>query len=121
MFMSMACSDIYIYIYILEVSCFGSILQDQIEVVIVEGVENVGGEDWIEIKTEEDCIQLVGGVKCEQEVSVLCCVFGVQVCVCVCVLYCTLCSVTHSFHTCISHHFSFCLSSSRCTCVGRSV
>ena len=38
----------------------------------VEGVENVGEEDWIEIKTEEDYIQLVGTVKCEQEVSVLC-------------------------------------------------
>jgi hypothetical protein len=35
------------------------------------GVEKVGGEDWIEIKTEEDCIELVGRVKCEQEGSVL--------------------------------------------------
>jgi hypothetical protein len=41
----------------------------------VEGVENVGEEDCIEIKTEEDYIQLVGRVKCEQKVSVLCCVF----------------------------------------------
>jgi hypothetical protein len=40
--------------------------------VRVEGVENVGGEDCIEIKAEEDYIQLVGRVKCEQEVSVLC-------------------------------------------------
>jgi hypothetical protein len=39
--------------------------------VTVEGIENVWGDDWIEIKTEEDCIQLVGRVKCEQEVSVL--------------------------------------------------
>jgi hypothetical protein len=62
----------------------------------------------------------VGRVKCEQEVSVLCWWF-VYRCVCVCVLYGTLCSVAHSFHTCISHHFSFCLSTSRCTCVIRSV
>jgi hypothetical protein len=47
-------------------------LQEQIDTVTVEGVGNVGGEDWIEIKTEEDCVQLVGRVKCEQEVSVLC-------------------------------------------------
>ena len=38
----------------------------------VEGVENVGEEDCIEIKTEEDYIQLVRTVKSEQEVSVLC-------------------------------------------------
>jgi hypothetical protein len=46
-------------------------LQEQIDTVTV-GVEKVGGEDWIEIKTEEDCMQLVARVKCEQEVSVLC-------------------------------------------------
>jgi hypothetical protein len=40
--------------------------------VTVEGVENVGEEDCVEIKTEEDYIQLVGRVKCEQEVRVLC-------------------------------------------------
>jgi hypothetical protein len=43
--------------------------------VTVEGVENVGEEDCIKIKTEEDYIQLVGTIKTEQEVSVLC--FGV--------------------------------------------
>jgi hypothetical protein len=68
--------------------------------VTVEGVENVGEEEWIEIKTEEDYIQLVGGVKCEQEVSVLCCVFYIgvfcdgdlctSVCVCVCVHVCCI-------------------------------
>jgi hypothetical protein len=46
------------------------------DTVTVEGVENVGEEDWIDIKREEDYIELVGRVKCEQEVSVLCCVFG---------------------------------------------
>jgi hypothetical protein len=79
MLVAMACSDIYIGIIF-----FYSILQEQIDTVIVEGVENVGEEDWIEIreddrieiKTEKDYIQLVGRVKCEQEVSVLCCVFG---------------------------------------------
>jgi hypothetical protein len=49
--------------------------QENIDTVTVGGVENVGGEDWIEIKREEDCIQLVGRVKCDEEVSVLCCVF----------------------------------------------
>jgi hypothetical protein len=67
------------------------ILQEQIDTVTVEGAENVGGEEWIEIKTEEDCIQLVGRVKCEQEVSVLCCVFcGGELCtggLCVCIVY----------------------------------
>ena len=60
----------------------------------VEGVENVGEEDCIEIKTEEDYIQLVGTVKCEQEVSVWCyvvcfvVVIYLQVCVRVCVCVC---------------------------------
>jgi len=40
--------------------------------VTVEGVENIEEEDCIEIKTEEDYIQFVQTVKCEQEVSVLC-------------------------------------------------
>jgi hypothetical protein len=75
----------------------------------VGGVESVGGEDWIDVKTETVYAQLLGRVKCEQEVSVLCCVFlvviCVQVCVCVCVvlycvfnytlLYCTVCLITH--------------------------
>jgi hypothetical protein len=36
-----------------------------------------------------------------------------QVCVCANVLFCTLYLVTHSFHTCISHLFSFSVSISR--------
>ena len=43
-------------------------LQEKIETVTVEGVGNVGEEDCIKIKTEEDYVQLV---KSEQEVSVL--------------------------------------------------
>ena len=45
---------------------------EEIDTVTVEGVENVGEEDCIKIKTEEDFIQLVGVIKTEQEVSVLC-------------------------------------------------
>ena len=49
------------------------ILQENIDTVNVERVENVGEEDCIKIKTEEDCIEeLVRTVKCEQEVSVVC-------------------------------------------------
>ena len=47
-------------------------LQDTIDTLTVEGVENVEEEERIEIKTEEDYIQLVRTVKIEQEVSVLC-------------------------------------------------
>ena len=47
-------------------------LQEKIDTVTVEGVENVEEEERIEIKTEEDYIQLVRTVKIEQEVSVLC-------------------------------------------------
>jgi hypothetical protein len=43
-------------------------LQEKIDTVTVEEVENVEEEDCIEIKTEEDYIELV---KSEQEVSVL--------------------------------------------------
>jgi hypothetical protein len=39
--------------------------------VTVEGVQNMGEEDCIKIKTEEDYIQLVRTVKGEQEVSIL--------------------------------------------------
>jgi hypothetical protein len=46
--------------------------QEQIDSVTAEAVGNVGEKDWIDIKTEKDCIQSVGRVKCEQEVSVLC-------------------------------------------------
>jgi hypothetical protein len=45
--------------------------QEKIDSLTVEGVEKVGEEDWIEIKTEEDCLELVGRVKSEQVVSVL--------------------------------------------------
>jgi hypothetical protein len=47
-------------------------LQENIDTVTVEGVVNVGEEDCIKIKTEEDYIQSVGTIKTEQEVSVLC-------------------------------------------------
>jgi hypothetical protein len=52
---------------------FLAILQENIDTVTVERVENVGEEDCINIKTEEDCIEeLVRTVKSEQEVSVVC-------------------------------------------------
>jgi len=47
-------------------------LQETIDTVTVELVENIEEEEHIEIKTEEDFIQLVRTVKIEQEVSVLC-------------------------------------------------
>jgi len=47
-------------------------LQEKLDTGTVEGVENVEEEDWIETKTEQHYIQLVWGVKGEQEVSVLC-------------------------------------------------
>jgi len=47
-------------------------LQEKTDTVKVEGVENVGAEDCIEIKTEEESIQLVRVIKTEQQVSVLC-------------------------------------------------
>jgi len=86
-------------IHILELSFFIS-LQEKIDTLTVEGVDSVGEEDYIEIKTEEDYIQLVRTVKCEQEVSVLCCVvcFAVVIYVPVCVC-CKLCLVIHSCHT----------------------
>ena len=46
-------------------------LQEKIDTVLVEGVENVGEEDSITIKTEQHYIQLVRTVKVEQKVSVL--------------------------------------------------
>jgi len=58
---------LYIYLnYLLLIP-----LQEKIDTVTVESVENVGEEDCIKIKTEEDNIQLVRTVKSEQEVSVL--------------------------------------------------
>ena len=60
-------------IHILELSFLLIILQENIDTVSLEGVENVGEEDCIKIKTEEDCIiQLVRTVESEQEVSVVC-------------------------------------------------
>ena len=60
-------------IHILELSFLLIILQQNIDTVTLEGVENVGEEDCIKIKTEEDCVvQLVRTVKSEQEVSVVC-------------------------------------------------
>jgi len=47
-------------------------LQEKIDTVTVEGVENVGEADCIEIKTEQPFIQLVRVMKTEQQVSVLC-------------------------------------------------
>jgi len=41
--------------------------------VKVGGVANVGEEDSIKIKCEEDYVQFVCTVKGEREVSVLCC------------------------------------------------
>ena len=61
------------------------ILQENIDTVAAERYENVGEEDCIKIKTEEDFIQLVRTVKCEQEVSVVCCV-----CVCACMHVCCI-------------------------------
>jgi hypothetical protein len=48
------------------------ILQEDIGTVTVENVENVGEEDCLNIKTEEDYIQLVRGIMTEEEVSVVC-------------------------------------------------
>ena len=66
--LSVACSAVHI----LELSFFFITLQEKIDTVTVEGVENVGEEDCIKIKTEEDFIQLVRVIKTEHEVSVLC-------------------------------------------------
>jgi hypothetical protein len=76
------------------------ILQEDIGTVAIERVKNLREEDHTKVKTEEDYIQLVRTVKCEQGVSVL--FTGV----CVCVLYCTLCLVTNCCHNFISHLFN---------------
>jgi hypothetical protein len=86
-------------LHMLELSVLVT-FQERIDSLTVEGVENVGGEDWIEIKTEEE---LVGRVKCEQEVSVLCCVLCTGVCVCVCVVLCIVFSYA-LFTYCTSHY-----------------
>ena len=64
-------------LYIFWNYIFLIILQQNIDTVIAERDENVGEEDCIKIKTEEDCIEvLVRTVKCEEEVSVVCwCIF----------------------------------------------
>jgi hypothetical protein len=41
--------------------------------VKIERVENVGEEDCVKIKTEDDYIQFVSTIKTEEEVSVVCC------------------------------------------------
>ena len=48
------------------------ILQGNIGTVSVERVENVGEEDCIKIKTEEDYMQSICTIKTEEEVSVVC-------------------------------------------------
>ena len=60
------------YTYIRIIFFFLITLREKIDTVTVEGVENVGEEDCIKIKTEEDFIQLVRVIKTEEEVSVLC-------------------------------------------------
>ena len=60
------------YIIIIIIIILKVTLQEKIDTVTVEGVENVEEEERIEIKTEEDYIQLVRVIKTEQEVSVLC-------------------------------------------------
>jgi hypothetical protein len=64
-------------------------LQEQIDTVKIEGVDNVRGEDCTKIKIEDDYMELAGRVKCELEVSVLCCLFyGSDLCTGVCVCVC---------------------------------
>jgi hypothetical protein len=73
---------------------FFIILQENIDTVRVERVENVGEEDCVKIKTEEDWIQLVRTIKSEEEVSVCWCVLCsdlfISVCACVFCVHCTL-------------------------------
>ena len=65
MLLSVASSAIHNYLFVIT-------LQEKIGTVTVEGVENVGEEVCIEIKTEQPLIQLVRVIKTEQQVSVLC-------------------------------------------------
>jgi hypothetical protein len=62
------CKQCYTYIGII----FFLTSQEKIDTVTAEAVENVAEDDCVEIKTEEDYIQLVGTITTEQEVSVLC-------------------------------------------------
>ena len=59
-------------VHVFQLSFFLITVQEKIDTVTVEGVENVGQEDSIKIKTEKDFMQSVRTVKSEQEVSVLC-------------------------------------------------
>ena len=65
------------------------LLQENIDTVTAERFETVGDEDCIKIKTEENCIQLLGTVKREDEVSVFCgsdLFTGVRMCVIRCLV-----------------------------------
>jgi hypothetical protein len=98
-------------IHILELSLFLINWQEKIDTVTVGGVENVEEEDCITIKTEEDYTQFARVIKTEQEVSVLClCILWYVIYLQVCVqVSCTLYLVTHTFHTCVSNLFIFCM------------
>ena len=63
---------VIIIIIIIIIIILNVTLQEKIDTVTAEGVENVEEEERIEIKTEDDYIQLVRVIKTEQEVSVLC-------------------------------------------------
>jgi hypothetical protein len=66
-------------------------LQEKIDTVTVEGDENVGEEDCIKMKTEEDYMELGYTIKTEKEVSVLCwCIFLVVIYLQVCVHECCI-------------------------------
>jgi type III secretion system FlhB-like substrate exporter len=71
-----ACSKqckIYIFMFIhYGINLFLINLQERIPTVTAEGAGNVGEEDWIEIKTEDDCAQLAATIKTEEEVSGFC-------------------------------------------------
>ena len=59
-------------LYIYENYICVIILQENVGTVTVERVDNVGEEDCIKIKPEEDYIQFVRTVKGEEDVSVVC-------------------------------------------------
>ena len=68
------CALFHAFVYgytVIRIIFFLIILQEKIDTVTVGGVENVGEEDCITIKTEQHYIQLVRVIKTEQEVSVL--------------------------------------------------
>ena len=101
---------LYIYWnYLLDIMM--KLLQENIDTVTGERVENVGEEDSMNIKTEQDYMQLVRAVKSEEEVSVVCvfCDGDLFTSVHACVLYTIL--IMHSCHTytvrCISCRIDF--------------